>query len=152
MKTIIISEKKTLNISITIKILLISLLITFTIYKANEFLREFAQHKNEKTEQKSNKSKSQTKNDSTSKTKKSKSNNNDNWNNKKKNGKNEPHKNQDVKESIKKQIDDYEKQINELKQKPNKSKEESKLLKILKNTKKRLQKNINQRGETHWRK
>ncbi len=146
MKTIIISEKKTLNISITIKILLISLLITFTIYKANEFLREFAQHKNEKTEQKSNKSKSRTKNDSKS------NNNNDNWKNKNKSGKNEPHKNQDIKKSLEKQLEKINKRIERLTQKINKTKEDGKLLKKLRTNRKNTIKKINQKSETHWRK
>ncbi len=52
METAIISENKSVSIKLVIKILLISLLVSFMAYSASELVNEFAQQRNESSKQK----------------------------------------------------------------------------------------------------
>ena len=141
MNSATITKKTTIDIKFLIKLILFLLFLGIIVYTGTEYYQQFARNNKENTEQRSNNSKSRTK-----------QNKSDNWKNNKRSGKNEPHKNQDVKKSLKKQLDKVNKEIERLTEKTNKTKTESKLLKKIKITKKRLSHQLKQKGETHWRK
>jgi len=80
---------KTINIKFTAKLIGLLLLLGTFVYSGTAYFNEFAHKKKQKTEQNnSNRTKS--------------NNKSENWQNKKKSGKNEPHKNQNVKKTVKK--------------------------------------------------
>ncbi len=78
----------------------------------------------------------------------------DEWQDKKRSGKNEPHKNQDAKVKLEKQVDDLKQQVKEMKQtKPeNRFKGFGKKMKELEKKIDNIQQVIKQQGATHGRK
>ncbi len=111
---------------------------TWTVF---DKVQEFSKKKDLKKEE--------TKQTETTETAKESEQKTDEWQDKKRSGKNEPHKNQDVKESLKKQLDAAKAKLKELTNKTNRTKEEAKLKKKLGDLVDRLQKKIEQKAGTH---
>ncbi len=107
---------------------------------------EFSKQKKEKTEQ--------TEKSETIETKEEAEQTKDKWQDKKRSGKNEPHKNQDTKESLQKQIDEAKAKIKELNTKKandnslNAKREIDRLERMIKN----IQNEIKRKAETHGKK